>query len=134
MMFPAEALAPIPDWFRLGGFDRVPRGWKRAAMPGFPARFIELDDDASQRLMVIVTGTLEDDGKRWLHVSASRPARVPSYRDLCMVKSIFIGDSRKAVQVFAPASEHVNIHPYCLHLWSCLDGDGLPDFRSGGVI
>lgn len=29
------------------------------------------------------------------------------------------------------AGKHVNKHPYCLHLWSCLDGPVLPDFTRG---
>jgi hypothetical protein len=45
---------------------------------------------------------------------------------------MFIGDGRKAIQVFAPVAEHVNIHEFCLHLWHCLDGDPLPDFTRGG--
>ena len=33
--------------------------------------------------------------------------------------------------VFPERKFHVNIHPFCLHLWCCLDGDGLPEFSHG---
>jgi hypothetical protein len=124
----------VPDWMFLAGYDRVPRGWKRMPLPFHPFRFVELDPDVTHRLMVIVTGGVEGDGKRWLHVSMSRPDELPSYNDMCMVKEIFIGANKKAMQIFAPASEHVNISQFVLHLWHCIDGDGLPDFRRAGQL
>jgi hypothetical protein len=37
--------------------------------------------------------------------------------------------------VFAPPSEHVNIHDHALHLWGRLDGARvLPDFGRFGTI
>lgn len=72
----------------------------------------------------------------WLHVSVSRAKYIPSYQDLADVKRVFVGEARQAVQVFPPRERHVNIHPYCLHLWACLEpeGDGLPDFGAEGTI
>ncbi|HET9954126.1 MAG TPA: hypothetical protein VFQ61_06465 [Polyangiaceae bacterium] len=66
----------------------------------------------------------------WLHVSLSRPDRIPSYEDQTRVKTLFIGRRRTAIQVFPPEAKHVNVHPYCLHLWSPIDHEPLPDFRS----
>jgi len=77
---------------------------------------------------------LSDPGKIWLHVSLSQKRRVPTYEEMTTVKKIFIGPTRQAVQIFPPEDEHINIHPYCLHLWSCLDGDGLPKFGKAGTI
>lgn len=74
------------------------------------------------------------DNRRWLHVSMSRRDRLPSYEDMRRVKDLFIGPERKAIQIFPKESEYCNRHAYCLHLWSCLDGDTLPDFRAGGEI
>jgi hypothetical protein len=104
----------------------LPVGW----------RIIEtLDDGAKWKrrdgLAVIASATRESDGKRWLHVSCSRAAVMPSYADLVAVKELFVGPDRTAIQVFVPRSKHVNIHPFCLHLWHCIDGDGLPDFTAG---
>lgn len=81
-------------------------------------------------LYVIVSGAVELDGKRWIHLSVSRKSRIPTYEDIALAKKLFIGRERKAIQVFAKESEHVNIHPYCLHLWSC-DEEILPDFTHG---
>lgn len=80
-------------------------------------------------LRVVVSGAIERDGKRWLHVSCSRRDRVPSWDDLKLVKEVFLGNDRLAVQVLPRAEEYVNIHPYVLHLWCCVDGDPVPDFR-----
>jgi hypothetical protein len=83
-------------------------------------------------LTVIYSTALEQDGREWLHVSASRVDRIPSYSDMTRVKNAFIGVHRTAYSVWVPASEHVNIHPNCLHLWAVLEGDDpLPDFTRG---
>lgn len=84
-----------------------------------------------------VIGTVgQQSGRWWLHVSVSRAKYIPSYDDLAGVKRAFVGDSVQAVQLFPRRDRHVNIHPFCLHLWACLepDGDGLPDFGSEGTI
>ena len=87
------------------------------------------------QLFVILTANVERDGRRWLHVSASRSGRMPTYLDLVEVKRVFIGPDRTAYQVFPRESEHYNAHTFCLHLWCCVDGDALPDLRhpGGGV-
>jgi hypothetical protein len=85
-------------------------------------------------LLVVWSGRTEADGKRWVHVSCSRPSRLPSWGDIREVKDAFIGRERRALQVLPPAAEYVNIHPNCLHLWHCLDGDGMPDFRIQGML
>lgn len=84
---------------------------------------------------VIVTVGLHDE-RWWLHVSVSRARYIPSYQDLADVKRTFVTDSVQAVQVFPRSERHINIHPYCLHLWACLepDGDRLPDFGVEGTI
>jgi len=74
-----------------------------------------------------------DDGKVWMHVSLSYPNRLPTYEDMVVVKREFIGDDRVAYQVFPDKEKHINHHPYCLHLWCCLEGPILPDFSFGGL-
>ena len=85
-------------------------------------------------LFVMASGTVEEDGKRWLHVSASRNGQLPSWSDLREVKDVFIGRDRYAFQVLPPPSHYVNFHPHVLHLWACLDGEPLPDFTRGAGI
>ncbi|KKN87493.1 hypothetical protein LCGC14_0259480 [marine sediment metagenome] len=85
-------------------------------------------------LVVIASVGIESDGHSWFHVSTSRAGRLPNWRDLQYVKDTFIGRDRKAIQILPASAEHVNLHPFCLHLWCCLDGDVLPDFRVDGDI
>ncbi len=73
-------------------------------------------------------------GQRWMHVSFSHESKMPTYEETCMIKKDIIGAHKKAIQVHPPESEHVNIHPYCLHLWSPIGHDPLPDFRIMGQI
>lgn len=85
-------------------------------------------------LGVIVTGEIHDN-KLWLHVSLSRAGRIPDYKDITIVKKHFIGEYRKAIMVFPDKDHHVNIMPYCLHLFCAINGDdGLPEFSRGGMI
>ena len=74
------------------------------------------------------------DGHLWQHASIAWTDRMPTYDDLCKLKAEFIGGDRKAVMVLPAEPEHVNIHPYCLHLYCRLDGDPLPDFTFGGKM
>ncbi len=85
-------------------------------------------------LRAFVSASLEADGKRWLHVSTSRKDRMPNWTEFRAVKDLFIGLDKLAVQVFPPQSQYVNFHPNALHLWHCLDGDPVPDFRTDGLI
>lgn len=70
-------------------------------------------------------------GKAWMHVSCARRNRLPSWEDLQHIKDVLIGKEKQALQVLPPQAKHVNIHPNCLHLWHCIDGDGIPDFTRG---
>lgn len=72
----------------------------------------------------------EQDKELWLHMSMSRKDRLPNYADMVEAKSIFIGDERRAFHFFPKKSEHYNLHPFCLHLYSPIERDPLPaDFR-----
>jgi hypothetical protein len=62
--------------------------------------------------MVIVS-----DGIGWEHVSVSLPNRCPTWDEMCFIKSVFWDDTDCVVQYHPPASEYVNCHPFCLHLW-----------------
>lgn len=82
-------------------------------------------------LQVIWSVSMEADGQYWLHVSARAKKRIPTYQELTRIKTLFIGDDRIAYHIFAPANEHVNIHPYVLHLWAPLQHRVTPDFTQG---
>ena len=70
---------------------------------------------------------------RWLHVSVShRGGRLPTWREMCQVKDTFCGEGRTAYQIHPPVTQHISLHPACLHLWCPLDGPVTPDFTGGG--
>lgn len=112
-------------------------------VPPHPFRLDQLGEDGGayhagprgDGLAVIVSGAVQSDGKRWIHLSCSRRQRLPSWQDLRQAKDAFIGAEAYAVQVLPPADRYVNIHPFCLHLFHCVDGHPLPEFSAlvGGV-
>ena len=110
-------------------------GWDATKGERYPGwtQMIKAEDGAAYGnglgLRVIVSGAYYE-GKKWIHVSLSRRTRMPTYDDLVMVKRAFLGPDRKAIMVLPEERNHVNIHPYCLHLWHCVDGDGLPEFSA----
>ena len=66
----------------------------------------------SQTVFVIAS-----DGMGWEHVSVSRKDRCPTWEEMCQVKGMFWDDEDVVMQFHVPAKDHVNNHPYCLHLW-----------------
>src|SRR5262245_51606666 len=56
-------------------------------------------------------------GMGWEHVSVSTEDRTPTWEEMCWVKDLFWDEEECVVQYHPPRSKHVNIHPYCLHLW-----------------
>lgn len=57
------------------------------------------------------------DGEGWEHVSVSTPGRCPNWAEMCFVKNLFWSAEDVVIQFHPAASEYVNNHPYCLHLW-----------------
>ena len=103
----------------------LPNGWRRIRDEN---KFLTHDG------MSIICGLEIIDGIRWWHVSCARPSRLPSWQDLRNVKDVFVGRNRQAVQILPAENQYVNIHPYCLHLWSRLDVDIVPDLRRFGQL
>jgi hypothetical protein len=113
-------------WMRAFRPDPVPAGW-RLKRDGLDGAAYEHRSD----LFVIFSGNREADGRRWLHLSASHRRRVPTWDELAAVKEAFLGPDRYAAIVFPPRDKWVDLHPYCLHLWSPLDGGWvMPEFSS----
>lgn len=102
----------------------LPATWRQTSDHLNAAWFMRNDG-----LKVCAEVEAQDDGSFWLHVSFSRPNRVPNYDDTTDVKALFVGRDRKAISVLPAASEHYNFHKFCLHMWSPLSRDPLPDFR-----
>jgi hypothetical protein len=62
---------------------------------------------------------IASDGLEWDHVSVTAYCldRCPKWEEMCYVKSLFWDDDNCVIQYHPQASEYVNVHPYCLHLW-----------------
>ena len=59
-------------------------------------------------------------GEPWEHVSVSLDARCPTWEEMDFVKRVFWHHSETVVQLHVPRSDHINHHPFCLHLWKPL--------------
>jgi hypothetical protein len=82
----------------------------------------------------VIATVASHDGVEWIHTSVARTDRLPSYHDLTGLHAAVWGDGY-AYQMFVPASRHVNIHGFALHLWGRADGRNvLPDFGAEGTI
>lgn len=56
-------------------------------------------------------------GDPWEHVSVSLVSRCPTWEEMDFVRQLFWGDDETVLQLHVPRAQHVNFHPYCLHLW-----------------
>lgn len=91
-------------------------------------------DGANGAFMIPVQGVqlnvLASDGSDWPmepppweHVSVSLPRRCPTWEEMDAIKRIFWRDDETVLQFHVPRSEHINCHPYCLHLWKLVGCD-----------
>ncbi len=131
-----------------------PRGKFGVGRPRLPRRprphdrRIKIDHQARdgyrgtfEHLRMIVTESLENDARWWTHLSVSRlDGTMPSYDDLKLAKRMTLGPDRKAIQLFLPDAEHIDVAgkmaepKQVLHLWSTRKMP-IPDFSRGlGVI
>jgi hypothetical protein len=62
----------------------------------------------------------------WDHVSVSRQNRCPNWPEMEQIKRMFFKDDETAMQLHVPDGDHVNMHPYCLHLWRPTNGEMIP--------
>lgn len=56
-------------------------------------------------------------GEGWDHISVSRQNRCPNWPEMEHIKRLFFRDDETAMQLHVPPSDHINVHPFCLHLW-----------------
>lgn len=61
-------------------------------------------------------------GEGWDHVSVSLPDRTPTWQEMDLIARMFFRENETAMQLHGPASEHVNLHAFTLHLWRLVDG------------
>lgn len=71
-----------------------------------------------------VLAIIATSGEGWDHVSVSLERRIPTWTEMEFVKRRFFRDDETAMQLHVPPADHINHHPYCLHLWRPLAGFG----------
>lgn len=121
---------------------KPPPSWTHSQTLGLPLWMMKSIGNPHRDLAVTRTVGVELDGRMWVHVAVSHPKRMPTWDDLSLVKRLFIGDERPAVQVHPVASEHYSLRgegraERVLHLWAPLTGGlPLPDFLAarGGTL
>ena len=129
----SAGLVPLPPREQRDLWPRIlPPGWRRYTHSG------DVWWD-SLLYRVLMDAARETDGRRWLHLSLSRRDGVmPTWGELLMARDAFVGPEAYAVQILAPRSEHYDagLGVDVAHLWVCLDGRPLPDFRAarGGAL
>lgn len=124
----------MPDTKSVKTFDptagiALPKSWTEKARAADGRAF-----SSQNGLLVIASGAEELDGREWIHLSVSRRNRLPSWSDLVLVKTLFLGAERNAYQALPDHRRHVNIHRFCLHLWATREeiDNPMPDFARGG--
>lgn len=53
----------------------------------------------------------------WEHVSVSLERRTPTWKEMEWVRDQFWEPEECVMQLSVPRAQHINHHPYCLHLW-----------------
>lgn len=97
--------------------------------------FFVVEHEGAQ-LAVISSGEhhSSDDGLGdWEHVSVSLRDRCPTWDEMCFVKDLFWYAAECVVQFHVPKSEHINMHPFCLHLWKSVNPMPLPPSIAVGL-
>ena len=72
-----------------------------------------------QRLLTVIAST----GLDWDHVSVSQTNRCPNWPEMDYIKYMFFKDDETVMQLSVPRADHVNCHPFCLHLWRPLEAE-----------
>lgn len=83
--------------------------------------FFIVPSPVDKALMCVIAS----DGGGWDHVSVSRSNRCPNWGEMSHIKHLFFMDDEFAIEYHPPKADHINIHPYCLHLWRPQNG-GFP--------
>jgi hypothetical protein len=101
------------DQYRDRAFERKHYGQNGGATEGvFRLRLRRRDGHKGAMLAVIASC-----GEGWEHVSVSTSTRCPTWDEMEYVKRLFFEDDETVVQYHVPVSEHINLHPFVLHLW-----------------
>ncbi len=105
---------------------KFPEGYRQQHPPALQSpegaaygRFVIPGGNACGRPLCAIAcdGELTDG---WEHVSVTiygKPTSIPSWNEMCLIKDLFWEQDAWVLQFHPPASEYVNNHEGCLHLW-----------------
>ena len=96
----------------------LPPGWKWQQAGIFDSMYY--NQKKKLRVLLSIDDNMNTHGD-WIHVSYSHPSKTPTHETTNYIRRHFIGEDRECISVFPPKERYVNIHLYCLHLWSPLD-------------
>jgi hypothetical protein len=103
--------------------DKVPDRLEKARLPemsdprwGMTGAFMLMGPRGAE-LRIIANDASHPDAQGWEHVSVSTAQRCPNWTEMCFVKDLFWGEDELVIQYHVPISEHINNHPYVLHMW-----------------
>ena len=103
-----------PGYARLEPY-RIARGpWAsdRRKMDGaylIPRRKVEL--------RIIACDGTDPEAQGWEHVSVSLAHRTPTWEEMEFVRDLFWLPEDTVLQFSVPREQHINAHPFCLHMW-----------------
>lgn len=99
---------------------RIPLDWEpyRKAIPGYPSGDRH---NGAFAFPAIGTSVIVSNGGGWEHVSVSREDRCPIWEEMDGMKRSLWEPQDAVIQLHVPVDEHINVHPYCLHLWRPID-------------
>lgn len=56
-------------------------------------------------------------GYGWEHLSVSLQKRCPTWEEMDWTKRQFFHPHEVVIQIHPAESDHISVHPHCLHLW-----------------
>jgi len=74
--------------------------------------FVIKSKTSGQHLRIIAST-----GMDWDHISVSMKNRCPNWHEMEQVKRLFFKDDEMCWQYHMKPKDHIDIHPFCLHIW-----------------
>jgi hypothetical protein len=93
-----------------------------ASIRGDPFGMFDIQGPCGIKLHIMAAWADDPAGQGWEHVSVSTTRRIPNWLEMAFVKRLFWASEDCVVQFHPPDVDHINVHPYCLHLWRWTGG------------
>ena len=71
----------------------------------------------NQNAPATVLRVIAASGGGWDHVSVSLPDRCPTWNEMDFIKRLLFHPHEVCVQYHVAVDDHINLHPYTLHIW-----------------